>query len=91
MQVFCNDIKLFGKKRGSGETIWDIKKNLGIVSYRLHVEYRMVGGTRLQDVIVSGFKDSIGLYEAPSDVQTGAALSVLALGGFEKRMRSFSS
>lgn len=92
MQVFCNDIKLFGKKRGSGETIWDIKKNLGIVSYRLHVEYRMVGGTRLQDVIVSGFKDSIGLYEAPSDVQTGAALKWLALGGFEGReCESFSS
>jgi len=84
-QVFCNDIHMFGNKRGSGETIWDIKKQLGIVSYRLHVEYRMVGGTTLRDVIISGFRDSIGLYEAATDVETAAAKKWLALGGFEGR------
>ena len=57
MQVFREDIKLFGNRRGSGESIWDIKKRLGIVSYRLHVEYRMVGGTSLENTIISGFKD----------------------------------
>ena len=62
MQVFSNDVRIFGNRRGSGETIWDIKKRLGIVSYRLHVEYRMLGGTSLLAVIVSGFRDSIGLY-----------------------------
>lgn len=85
MQVFSNDIKIFGNRRGSGETIWDIKKQLGIVSYRLHVEYRMVGGTPLQNVIISGFKDSIGLYETPTDVEIAAAKKWLKLGGFEGR------
>ena len=85
MQVFCNDIKIFGNRRGSGETIWDIKQKLGIVSYRLHVEYRMVGGTSLRNVIMSGFHDSIGLYEVPSDVETAAAEKWLKLGGFEGR------
>ena len=85
MQVFCNDIKIFGKPRGSGETIWDIKQKLGIVSYRLHVEYRMVGGTSLRNVIISGFHDSIGLYEVPTDVEISAAEKWLALGGFEGR------
>lgn len=85
MQVFSNDIKIFGNRRGSGETIWDIKKQLGIVSYRLHVEYRMVGGTSLQNVIISGFKDSIGLYETPTDVEIAAAKKWLKLGGFEGR------
>lgn len=84
-QVFCNDIWLFGKKRGSGETIWDIKAQLGIVSYRWHVEYRMVGGTSLEDVIISGFKDSIGLYEQKTDVEIAAARKWLKLGGFEGR------
>lgn len=84
-QVYCNDIHMFGIKRGSGETIWDIKKHLGIVSYRLHVEYRMVGNTSLKDVIVSGFRDSIGLYEAATDVETAAAKKWLKLGGFEGR------
>ncbi len=85
MQVFCNDIELFGKRRGSGETIWDIKKQLGIVSYRLHVEYRMLGGTNLLSVIVSGFKDSIGLYEAATDTEIDYAKKWLKLGGFEGR------
>ena len=84
-QVYCNDVWLFGRKRGTGETIWDIKKNLGIVSYRLHVEYRMVGGTCLEDVIISGFRDSIGLYEQKTDMEISAAKKWLKLAGFEGR------
>ena len=84
MQVFSNDIKIFGARRGTGETIWDIKKKLGIVSYRLHVEYRMVGASLLA-VIVSGFKDSIGLYEKATDVEIAAAKKWLELGGFKGR------
>lgn len=85
MQVFSNDIKIFGAPRGSGETIWDIKHKLGIVSYRLHVEYRMLGGTPLRDVIVSGFHDSIGMYETPTDTEIAAANEWLKLGGFAGR------
>lgn len=85
MQVYCNDVRLFGIKRGSGETVWDIKKRLGIVSYRLHVEYRMLGGINLLSVIISGFHDSIGLYTQPSDLEIAAAKKWLALGGFAGR------
>lgn len=84
-QVFCNDIWLFGRKRGTGETIWDIKKNLGIVSYRWHVEYRMLGNTDLESVIISGFHDSIGLYEKKTDIEIAAAAKWLKLAGFEGR------
>ena len=85
MQVYCNDVHIFGIKRGSGETVWDIKKRLGIVSYRLHVEYRMLGGISLQNVIISGFHDSIGLYTQPTDLEIAAARKWLALGGFAGR------
>lgn len=85
MQVFANDVRIFGNRRGSGETIWDIKKRLGIVSYRLHVEYRMLGGTSLLAVIISGFRDSIGLYDQPTDLEIATAKKWLALGGFEGR------
>ena len=85
MQVFCNDVRLFGIKRGSGESIWDIKKHLGIVSYRLHVEYRMLGGTSLESVIISGFRDSIGLYEAATDTELALAKKWLDMGGFAGR------
>ncbi len=91
-QVYCNDVTIFGIKRGSGESIWDIKKHLGIVSYRLHVEYRMVGNTSIQNVIISGFKDSIGLYETPTDVEIQIAKKWLSLAGFEEReLESFGS
>ncbi len=85
MQVFSNDISLFGARRGSGESVWDIKHKLGIVSYRLHVEYRMVGGTSLESVIISGFHDSIGLYEQKTDIEKSLAEKWLNLGGFEGR------
>lgn len=87
MQVYCNDVRLFGRKRGTGESVWDIKKNLGIVSYRLHVEYRMVGGTNLLNLIVSGFRDSIGLYGAATGAELAAARQWLAMGGFAGRER----
>ncbi|MBQ9238391.1 MAG: ATP-binding cassette domain-containing protein [Treponema sp.] len=91
-QVFANDVRIFGQRRGSGESIWDIKKQLGIVSYRLHVEYRMVGSIALEDVIVSGFYDSIGLYISAADADRLAARSWLALGGFAGReSESFSA
>ncbi|MBO4319546.1 MAG: ATP-binding cassette domain-containing protein [Treponema sp.] len=92
MQVFREKIYLFGKRRGSGETIWDIKKKLGIVSYRLHVEYRMVGDTSLLETIISGFYDSIGLYENPSDYEKAVARQWLKLAGFEKKeMQAFKN
>jgi len=93
MQVFSNDIKIFGNRRGSGESIWDIKKRLGIVSYRMHVEYRMLGGTSLLSVIISGLRDSIGLYGgAPTDMEIATAKKWLALGGFVGReSESFGS
>ena len=92
MQVYCNDVSLFGRRRGSGETIWEIKEKLGIVSYRMHVEYRMLGSIDLESVIISGFHDSIGLYEQKSDVEIVAARKWLKLGNFEGREKdSFSS
>ncbi len=92
MQVFRENIKIFGKRRGSGESIWDIKKQLGIVSYRLHVDYRMLGGTSLLNVIISGFKDSIGLYEKASDFEIATAKAWLKLADFQGReSENFSS
>jgi molybdate transport system ATP-binding protein len=85
MQAFSNEMYLFGRRRGSGETLWDIRKKLGIVSHRLHTEYRMVGGTSLEGVIISGFHDSIGLYEPPADAERQAARKWLELAGFARR------
>lgn len=66
-QGYSNDLTLFGRRRGSGETIWDIKKHIGYVSSSLHLDYRVSSSVR--NVILSGFFDSIGVYEAVSDRQ----------------------
>jgi molybdate transport system ATP-binding protein len=62
-QAYSNDLHLFGRRRGTGETVWDIKKNVGVVSPRLHRDYR-VGGS-VEEVLLSGLFDSIGLYQRP--------------------------
>lgn len=62
-QAYSNDLHLFGRRRGSGETVWDIKKNVGLVSARLHRDYR-VGGS-VEEVLLSGLYDSIGVYQRP--------------------------
>ncbi|WDE98740.1 ATP-binding cassette domain-containing protein [Lentisphaera profundi] len=59
-QGYGKDFHLFGRKRGSGESIWDIKKRIGIVTTELQLEYHQ--NIFALDVVVSGFFDSIGLY-----------------------------
>lgn len=85
MQVFCNDVSIFGRRRGTGETIWELKEKMGIVSYRLHLEYRLLGGIDIEAVILSGFHDSIGLYESRSQVEQFVAKQWLNLAGFAGR------
>lgn len=59
-KCYANFLRIFGRRRGSGESIWDIKKQMGIVSPALHRNHR-VPGTPVH-VILSGLHDSIGLY-----------------------------
>jgi molybdate transport system ATP-binding protein len=61
VQAYANDIALFGINRGSGESVWDIKKRLGLVSSSLQQEYRV--GVTVKLVVISGFFDSIGVYD----------------------------
>ncbi|WP_134088591.1 ATP-binding cassette domain-containing protein [Olivibacter sp. XZL3] len=59
-QAYANEIHLFGKKRGSGESIWDIKARLGIVSPELHWYFDKTA--KVWQAIASGIYDSIGLF-----------------------------
>jgi molybdate transport system ATP-binding protein len=74
--AYSNDLHLFGRRRGSGETVWDIKKNVGLVSARLHRDYR-VGGS-VEEVLLSGLFDSIGVYQKPEPSHRARALAWLA-------------
>jgi molybdate transport system ATP-binding protein len=66
-QGYSNDLTLFGRKRGSGETIWDIKRHIGYVSSSFHLDYRV--SLSVENVLVSGYFDSIGVYQTISDKQ----------------------
>lgn len=83
-QGYSNDLTLFGRRRGSGETIWDIKKHIGYVSSSLHLDYRV--STTVRNVILSGYFDSIGIYQAVSDRQHKLAQSWLDILGMDNRV-----
>ncbi len=64
-QSYACDITLFDRPRGSGESIWDIKKHIGYVSPEMHRSYqRDLPAIR---IVASGLKDSVGLYVKPNE------------------------
>ncbi len=82
-QCYVNNIHVFGFKRGSGESIWQIKQFIGYVSTALQWEYTV--GTSLRNVIISGFYDSIGLYSKYTDNQRNIADLWLEVLGMQSR------
>jgi len=71
-QAYANDITLFDRKRGTGESIWDIKKRIGYISPEMHLYY--LKNVRCLDVVGSGFFDTIGLYRTCNEQQLEHAL-----------------
>ena len=66
-QSYACDISLFGKKRGTGESIWEIKKHIGYVSPEMHRAY--LKNLPAIEIVASGLHDSIGLYKRPKEEQ----------------------
>jgi molybdate transport system ATP-binding protein len=64
---YGQDIELFGRKKGSGESIWEIKKKIG--SFSTSMTDLLSRNTTLEEMILSGFFDSIGLYRQPTTLQ----------------------
>lgn len=62
-QSYACDISLFGRKRGSGESIWEIKKRIGYVSPEMHRAY--LKALPAIEIVASGLHDSVGLYRRP--------------------------
>ena len=90
-QVYANDVTVCGFKRGSGESIWDVKAQLGQVSYALHVEYAYRCQANLIETVLSGFYDSIGLYREPGYAEIRSAERWLEVVGLlDKRAEPFA-
>jgi len=91
-QAYANDIFLFDRKRGTGESIWDIKKNIGYVSPELHLFFDM--GITCQEAVASGLFDTIGLFRKPGPMETSIVLEWMEILGIsaikEKRLNQLS-
>jgi molybdate transport system ATP-binding protein len=65
-QAYANDVRLFGQRRGSGESIWDVKRTVGLVSSELHLYYaESLTGS---EVAATGFHDVLA-YRPPTPEQ----------------------
>jgi molybdate transport system ATP-binding protein len=62
-QSYACNITLFGHKRGTGESIWDIKKYIGYVSPEMHRAY--LKDVPAIEIVASGMSDFSSLYRKP--------------------------
>tara|TARA_R110000796_G_scaffold67449_5_gene154802 strand:- start:58927 stop:60162 length:1236 start_codon:yes stop_codon:yes gene_type:complete len=74
---YGQELFLFGQKKGSGESIWDIKKKIGYYSPTL--THNFYGEHTVEHMIISGLNDSIGLYKYPTEIQIRLAKEWLEL------------
>ena len=80
-QSYACDISLFGHKRGSGESIWDIKKHIGYVSPEMHRSYKQ--NIPALQIVASGLKDTIGLYFRPTKQEKDICIEWMNLFGIK--------
>lgn len=76
-QAYANEIWLFDRRRGTGESIWDIKKKIGFVSPELHLYFDT--GVNCFEVVASGLFDTIGLFRPLNEEQERLTLRWMQL------------
>lgn len=85
-QSYACDIMLFDRPRGSGESIWEIKRHIGYVSPEMHRAYKH--NIPAIQIVASGLKDSMGLYTRTDDAEYEKCrkwMRIFGLGGLEER------
>ena len=80
-QSYANDLWIWGRKKGTDLSVWDIWKHIGYVSADLQAKYR--AETSVFDVVCSGFHDSVGLYRRCDDLEEKIASLWLRLVGLD--------
>ena len=82
-QNYANDVVLFGRRRGSGESIWDVKSKLGWMAPEIVAHYPR--GVSCFDVVCSGWFHSLGVHRQPTDAQRETASDWLRRFGLSER------
>lgn len=88
-KAYGQDLILFGQKKGSGESIWDIKKKIGYVTPAMTTLFR--GRHTVLHMVISGLYDSIGLYKQPSYAEKRLADQWINLIGLQDKKDTFFS
>ena len=81
-QAYACNIELFGHRRGTGESIWEIKRHIGYVSPEMHRAYQK--DIPAIDIVASGLNDSVGLYVRPKAEQRQQCLGWMHVFGIDE-------
>ncbi len=85
-KAYGQEIELFGRRKGSGESVWEIKRRIGMVSGDLQFRYPL--RERVEETVLSGFYDSLGLFEEPTGLQREIAARWIARAGLDECARA---
>ncbi|WP_282073468.1 ATP-binding cassette domain-containing protein [Polaribacter atrinae] len=83
VKAFRQEVYLFGKKKGTGESVWEIKEKIGYFSPAILELFKR--RITVAQMVLSGFFDSVGLYETPSTLQIKVANDWLELLNLENK------
>ena len=86
---YGQDMTLFGKKKGTGETIWDIKRQIGYFTPSMMNQFTR--NDSVENMIISGFLDSVGLYTKPTDLQKDIARKWMEMLGSSYKNKLFQN
>ena len=86
-KAYGQELFLFGRKKGSGESIWEIKTKIGYFTPAMIDRFK--GYHSLENMLISGLMDSIGLYIQPTEIQIRTAKQWLELIGMENLRHSY--
>lgn len=92
-QGYSNNITLFDRKRGTGESIWEIKRRIGYISPEMHLYFN--NGEDMLTIIASGLHDNIGFFKKTTEEQNSIASKWIKAMGLEhltgRRFNTLSS
>lgn len=86
---YGQDMVLFGRKKGTGESIWDIKRQIGYFTPTMIQQFTR--DDTVENMIISGLMDSVGLYSKPTDLQRDIANNWIDMLGVQYRKKSFQN
>jgi molybdate transport system ATP-binding protein len=69
-QAYLNEVSVFGRRRGDGDSVWHLKRQIGSVSPELQLHFDE--SISVSDTVLSGFYETVGLFEGPTPRQVAS-------------------